>query len=208
MESTTASRPRKRRTQAERRAATRGALLDATIECLVDEGYTNTTTTKIVERAGVSRGAQVHHFPTKAELVAEAIRHLARKRAAEMFERIGKLKLHDGKQAEETLDLLWDLHSGPLFAASIELFVAARTDPELREQMVELEREVTRDIYAAATEVFPGFSDRPELRDTLDVGLAALRGLAMLNFVDPNRMKRSWPRIRRQLASLLAENFS
>src|SRR5436190_18849808 len=80
-----------RRTQAERRATTRTALLDATIDCLVEEGYAGTTTTRIVERAGVSRGAQVHHFPTKAELVAEAVRHLAGKRIEEFLQTMPRL---------------------------------------------------------------------------------------------------------------------
>ena len=70
----------RRRTQEERRTATRGALLDATIDCLIEYGYGGVTTTRVVERAGVSRGAQVHHFPTKAVLVSEALRHLAEKR--------------------------------------------------------------------------------------------------------------------------------
>jgi AcrR family transcriptional regulator len=57
-----------RRTQEERRAATRGALLDATIDCLVEYGYHGVTTSRVAERAGVSRGAQVHYFPTKTDL--------------------------------------------------------------------------------------------------------------------------------------------
>ena len=83
--------PRRRRTQEERRTATRGALLDATIDCLIEYGYGGVTTTRVVERAGVSRGAQVHHFPTKAVLVAEALRRLAARRAAENLQRVPKL---------------------------------------------------------------------------------------------------------------------
>src|SRR3954465_7918836 len=121
-----AKQPR-RRTQAERTASTRAALLDATIDCLVEDGYAGTTTTRVVERAGVSRGAQVHHFPTKAELVAEAVRHLARRRAEETKAEIGRISLNDPDQLKAVLDLLWGLHNGPLYAASVELFVAART---------------------------------------------------------------------------------
>src|SRR5712675_230963 len=66
---------RGRRTQAERRAATRTALLDAAIDCLVAEGYANTTTRRIAERAGLTPGALQHHFVSKAELLGQAIRH-------------------------------------------------------------------------------------------------------------------------------------
>ncbi len=61
-----------RRSQAQRSAATREALLDATIACLVEDGYANTTTSKVAERAGVSRGAHLHHFQTRSALVAAA----------------------------------------------------------------------------------------------------------------------------------------
>src|SRR3954452_22739136 len=66
-----------RRTQAQRSAATVDALLDATIECLIEDGYANTTTTRVAERAGVSRGAHLHHYQTRGALVAAAIERLA-----------------------------------------------------------------------------------------------------------------------------------
>ena len=70
---------RTRRTLAERSNETRGLLLDATIESLIDRGYRDTTTTDVVRRAGLTRGAQVYHFPRKIELVQAATLHLARK---------------------------------------------------------------------------------------------------------------------------------
>ena len=74
-----------RRTQAERSATTREALLDATISCLVKDGYANTTTARVAERAGVSRGAHLHHFQTRAALVAAAVAHLAQRRKDELL---------------------------------------------------------------------------------------------------------------------------
>jgi AcrR family transcriptional regulator len=71
---------RRRRTQAERREETRTALLDATIECLVTYGYAKTTTGRVAELAGVSRGAQTSYFRSRAELVGAAIGHLAEQR--------------------------------------------------------------------------------------------------------------------------------
>ena len=73
------------RTQAERSATTRQALLDATIACLVEEGYANTTTARVAERAGVSRGAHLHHFQTRSALVAAAVEHLRVRRAEELM---------------------------------------------------------------------------------------------------------------------------
>ncbi len=51
--------------QEERSAETRRRLLDATVACLFERGYAGTTTTELARRAGVSRGAQMHHFPKK-----------------------------------------------------------------------------------------------------------------------------------------------
>src|SRR5437763_16557793 len=70
-------------TQAERTAATRGRLLDAALDVLAEQGYAATTTVEAAKRAGVSRGAPLHHFPTKPELLAAAVEHLyARRRPA------------------------------------------------------------------------------------------------------------------------------
>ncbi len=72
-----------RRSQAERSASTREALLDATIACLVEDGYANTTTARVSERAGLSRGAHLHHFQTRQALLAAAMEHLAERRGRE-----------------------------------------------------------------------------------------------------------------------------
>ena len=62
----------------------RARLLDATVDCLVERGFAGTSTTLVSERAGVSRGAQLHHFPTKNDLVVAAVEHLTEKRGAEL----------------------------------------------------------------------------------------------------------------------------
>ena len=111
-----------RRTQAERRAETRGRLLDATLECLAELGYTGTTTTEVVRRAGLSRGAQVHHFPTKAELVVAAVEHLFHRRHEEFRQAFAERE----RTLDAALDLLWEMFQGPTFDAWLELVVAGR----------------------------------------------------------------------------------
>src|SRR5580704_11791850 len=101
---------RTRRTQAERRATTRSALLDATIDALVEYGYANVTSAQIVQRAGVSRGAQAHYFSTKAELVVEALRHLTDKLVADLEEHPIKQAGSDTDRYAAILDRLWALH--------------------------------------------------------------------------------------------------
>ena len=196
---TEATEVRSRRTQAERRATTQAALLDATIDCLVEEGYAGTTTTRIVERAGVSRGAQVHHFPTKAELVAEAVGHLARKRADEFFAELGDPGKAGRRRFEDVLDRLWGIHTSPLFAASVELSVAARTDPDLRGRLQVIDREVVRTVVTGIVDLFPELAAERRFRETIDTALAAMRGLALLEFVEEGSGRRPWPGARRLL---------
>lgn len=72
------------RTQQQRRDETRRALLDAAVESLIEVGFARTTTLEVQRRANVSRGALLHHFPSKAELLVAAIAHLAEMRAIEL----------------------------------------------------------------------------------------------------------------------------
>ncbi|MGZ4524496.1 MAG: TetR/AcrR family transcriptional regulator, partial [Mycobacteriaceae bacterium] len=61
-----------RQTQVERSRETRLKLMNAVVECLVEHGWSGTTTALVSARAGVSRGAQLHHFASRGDLVAAA----------------------------------------------------------------------------------------------------------------------------------------
>ncbi len=198
-----ASKP-KRRTQEERREATRAALLDATIDCLVDYGYSATTTTKVVERAGVSRGAQVHHFPTKAELVSEAVRRLAQRRVREIRAEVEKLP-KGVKRRDATLDLLWHQHSGPLFAASIELWVAARSDKELRASLLPVEREVIALVREITAEQLPADIPPSQLNSIVTTVITLLLGLGFQTELLQSKKAAaaSWQAVRSQLVVML-----
>jgi AcrR family transcriptional regulator len=141
-----------RRTQAERSSETKARLLDATIELLVEVGYPGTSTTEVVRRAGLSRGAQVHHFPRKLDLVIAAVEHLARRHSEVLLARMEALP-EDETRTEVALTSLWEVYRSPLFIAAQELRVAARTDPEVREAHRRMSRTVLRptmERYCAA----------------------------------------------------------
>lgn len=198
---------RPRRTQAQRRATTRAALLEACVDCLVEQGYAGLTTAAVVARAGVSRGAQAHHFSTKAELVLAALRQVADRLAAEVAAEVGgprgQLGAAPGDPELALLDQLWALHTDRLFPALMELWLAARTDAELRAGLGEFERELTRRVVAFCRERVPGLADRPDFRSFLATALAAIRGLALLTFLDRDEeVTRLWPGMRAQLRSM------
>jgi AcrR family transcriptional regulator len=193
----------KRRTQAERRAASRAALLDAALQVLIEEGYANLTTRNVAERAGVSQGTQMHYFPTRARFLAEAVRHVAFKLAAEVRDQHDLRARSERRRLEELLDRVWEIHAGPLFQATMELWVAARTDPELRAEMDEVQRDVTRMVARLAAELFPELMAEPQAGDVLDLAMATMRGLAMLRFTgDPADVERRWRRARAYLLGL------
>lgn len=171
--------PRARRTQEERSAATRARLLDATIDCLVELGYARTTTTEIVKRAGVSRGAQVHHFPTKAGLVEQAIVHLSRKRREELRRELETPRA-DGDRFSLAVDLLAKSFNGPLFAAAMELIVAARTDEALRPAVRTVEQDAEQGIRELCVEVFgPDALRRRSFRDAVEMSVRLTAGMAV-----------------------------
>jgi AcrR family transcriptional regulator len=194
---------RPRRTQAERRAETRKALLDATIDSLVTHGYAQTTTSRIAELAGVSRGAQTLYFRTRAELLGAAVVHLAEERVATVSERFAKAPV----TPEQALDALWDEHQGRLFLASLELWVASRTDPELAKAMHRVEREVGLQLSGMGVAAFGDSARRPGFTDDLVFALATIRGLALLGVSgdgDDPALAGYWRHARGQLVELLS----
>lgn len=128
-----------RRSNQERSAATRAAILNATIEQLAEHGYKRTTTVEVAERAGVSRGALVHHFSTHSDLVLSALEYLCERRLEELEAGIAALSTSDDRLSA-FVDLMWSTFEGPLFLAQLELWMAARTDPGLFALLLPLER--------------------------------------------------------------------
>ena len=191
---------RPRRTQEERSAETRARLLDATVESLIEVGYARTTTTVVCARAGLSRGAQLHHFPTKSELVIAAVAHLTKRRAKEVREE-GKRLAGIEDRIEAALELIWTSFAGPLFYASLELWVAARTDAELHENLFIFERAVGK-AMAQLWQEFAGESraEKSRFDDVLELTFYVMRGMALQKILkdddtERRRLYEVWKRL-------------
>jgi AcrR family transcriptional regulator len=189
-----------RRSQAERSAATREALLDAAIDCLIDDGYASVTTSRVAERAGLSRGAHLHHFQTRNALVAAAVEQLAERWLAELRDASAALP-EDAGRTVAGLDLLWAHYASPLYQAALDLWTDARNDPDLRERLVEVERLLDRQTLELADRLFPA---RADMRELVQLSVATVRGLAMLDTLHPDgaRSREQWAFIRPRLAEL------
>jgi AcrR family transcriptional regulator len=197
---------RVRRTQAERSAAMRGRLLDATIECLVSYGYAGTTTPRVAQLAGVTRGAQIHHFRSKEDLVVAAIEHLAQRRAQAAIREFGRVEA-SRDPASMVLDFLWEAHQGPMFIAAVELWVAARTDSVLARHIERVEPVVNSTLIAAIAQLVPDYPAQKELRNIVYTAMDALRGILVASFVDrdSDRARRCWDRACEHLRVLVGE---
>lgn len=166
--------------QAQKSAATRKLIIEAAIRCFVDLGYASTTTTRIARAAGLSRGAMLHHFPSKLDIVKAAVEHLhakrlrAFRRATAQAPPAGKGRVHIAVQA------FWQHVRHPMYVAFFELSVAARTDPDLEAILKPAQAAFDAEWHKTASEVFPEWSsDEAALDLALDLCRYLLEGMAV-----------------------------
>ena len=175
--------------QEERTRAMRQRLLDATVECLVEVGWSGTSTTLVSRRAGVSRGAQLHHFPTKTALVLAAVEHLAAARGVELQQAAARLPSGPAR-TREVLEMLAAHFTGPVFSAALELWVAARTDAALRDWVGPLEQRLGRDAHRSTVELLGVDESRPGARELVQATLDLVRGLGLANTITDDTARR------------------
>ncbi|WP_309113402.1 TetR/AcrR family transcriptional regulator [Saccharothrix sp.] len=191
-----------RQRQADRSRETRRKLMVATVECLVELGWSGTTTTVVAERAGVSRGAQLHHFRTRGELVAAAVEHLGAESVQVLKERAAGLDgVAPGERIPAVVELIADFYASDLFTAALELWVASRTDPELKTVVVPLEVRLGRETHRLAVELLGADETKPGVREAVQITLDLVRGLALANQLTDDRKRRA--RIVRHWATML-----
>ncbi|MCW2831492.1 MAG: TetR family transcriptional regulator [Aeromicrobium sp.] len=185
---TTDTRP-PRTPQGERSKAMRLRLMEATVDCLVELGWAGTTTTVVSRRAGVSRGAQLHHFPSKQALVVAAVEHLTDLRRDEM--RRSAASLPDDRRVRGVLEILAAQFVSPVFFAALELWVAARTDAELRASVAPLERRIGRETHAYAVELLGIDESRGGNRQLVQATLDLVRGLGLAASLSDDTKRRA-----------------
>ncbi len=175
--------------QEERSRVMRQRLLEATVECLVEHGWSGTSTTLVSQRAGVSRGAQLHHFPTKNDLVLAAVEHLSELRGEELREAATHLP-GGRRRTRAVLEMFADHFTSPVFTAALELWVAARTDAALHAAVVPLEQRVGREAHRIAVEALGVDEREPRVRELVQATLDLVRGLGLANTITDDTVRR------------------
>ena len=150
--------------------------MEATIGCLAERGFAGTSTPEICRRAGVSRGAQLHHYPTKAELLVAAVEHLCDRRHAE-FRKLVAASGTGSERLDAAFEKLWKIYSGPTLSAWMELTVASRTDPVLNEHMRRVSLRLEDEAEVTLRKFF-GIADNVPAKASVRMVLSLLDGLA------------------------------
>ena len=169
----------KRRTQEERSASTQARLLDAAVACLVELGYGATTTTVVAERAGVSRGAQLHHFATRAQLVGAAVQHVFAGLTADYQQGFARVAA-SADRVHGAVELLWSMFVQPRHLAALDLYLAARTDAELRAILAPIAARHLDNVLQLARAYFPeAAATRASFDTVIDLILNTMLGMAL-----------------------------
>ncbi|MER8042075.1 TetR/AcrR family transcriptional regulator [Streptomyces sp. NPDC094032] len=180
----------------DRSRATRQRLLEAAVSCLAEHGWAGSTVAVVAERAGVSRGAAQHHFPTREDLFTAAVEYVAEERSQALRElpAVGR---------HEAVAALVGLFTGPLFRAALHLWVAAADEDQLRARVTELEARVGRESHRIAVELLGADESRPGVRESVQGLLDMARGLGLATLLTDDRARRE--RVVAQWARLLDE---
>lgn len=190
----------------DRSRATRQRLLEAAVSCLAEHGWAGSTVSVVAERAGVSRGAAQHHFPTREDLFTAAVEYVAEERSLAM-----RALFPQGAGGEAPRDrravvaALVDLYTGPLFRAALHLWVAASDEEQLRPRVTELEARVGRETHRIAVELLGADESVPGVRESVQGLLDMARGLGLANLLTDDGPRRA--RVVAQWAELLDDRL-
>ncbi|MEV0120768.1 TetR/AcrR family transcriptional regulator [Streptomyces sp. NPDC050703] len=168
----------------DRSRATRQRLLEAAVACLAERGWAGSTVSVVAERAGVSRGAAQHHFPTREDLFTAAVEYVAEQRST-------ALRALPAQDRASVVAALVDLYTGPLFRAALHLWVAASDEPQLGGRVTELEARVGRETHRIAVELLGADESVPGVRETIQGLLDMARGLGLANLLTDDGARRA-----------------
>ncbi|RZD79194.1 TetR/AcrR family transcriptional regulator [Streptomyces albidoflavus] len=177
----------------DRSRATRQRLLAAAVACLAEHGWAGSTVSVVAERAGVSRGAAQHHFPTREDLFTAAVEYVAEERSTAL-----RALAPEGRA--QAVEALVDLYTGDLFRAALHLWVAACDEPQLGARVTELEARVGRETHHIAVALLDADESHPGVRELVQGLLDMARGLGLANLLTDDTARRrkvvtQWTRV-------------
>jgi AcrR family transcriptional regulator len=200
----------RRRTQAERTAATRSKLIEAAIECLIDSGYGATTTLAVCRRAGVSHGSLLHHFGKREVLLGAALEAVYAGLRERVVSGLEGLPEGDARVAS-MVNLMWSAFGAREFKAVLELWVAAANQPELSWAVWPEARAFDAGNAPLAEQFFPELAERvPGFHVYVSLLFQALQGMGLAHATLPQTAEAEAMRgqVRALLTRILREAFA
>lgn len=173
----------------EKSLRTRAQLLDAAIESLAEVGYAGASIADITARAGVTRGAQLHQFHTRAELFAQTIGHLT-ERQREAMQRKAKALTGATAPGAVLVELVTATFAGQLGRASVELYVGIAHDPPLRREMLRVQHELTVELLDRCAGLIDAAIARERLESAFWLTINLVRGATLDEMVGRDRVRR------------------
>lgn len=191
---------RRRRTQAERTAATRQALIEAAVNTIYRLGYGGATSAIIAEAAGVSSGSIVHHFGTRADLMAEVVRNVFEQELAQYGDL--QQREHVGSRLADWPGLVWQVLRRPSGMAVLEILLAARNDAKLAERIAPLQASLEQQSVTRALLRWNGLGKK-DILALARLIVWSVRGLSIAQVLvaDPREIEQSVALFQRILAA-------
>jgi len=164
----------------QRRAATYNKVMSAGISILYESGYQATTTTSIAQEAGMSRGALLHQFPTKTDLIVGIAEYLVTQ-YDEARQCISEQTTSSLEEFKQLSDLLWDQSKHKNIIALIEIRLASRSDENLASCLDKHVNVSVRKHYEEACQLAKkaGIKDENAIRTLTTLTSASIWGLAI-----------------------------
>jgi AcrR family transcriptional regulator len=178
-----------REPQQERSRTTRRRLIEAAMDCIGERGWHGVTVAVIAERAGVSRGAAQHHFPTREDLVAAAVELLGESQITELRSKADGLPT-GASRIFGVVEMVLNLYTGPMFRAALQLWAVASSDEQLRGTLVPLEARVGREAHRVTVELLGVDEAKPGVRELVQATLDLARGLGLANLLTDDARRR------------------
>lgn len=162
-----------------RSIAMRERLIRSALAVIYDVGCNSASTPEFARRAGVSRGALLHHFPTRSDIIIAAMEKLLGDGTREIRD-VARQVARKDVGLGDLVEFLWQMFSGRFFYISLEFINEARTDGELRARMIP----VVKDFHAALDEIWAEFEKQADglpqtTRVALNMTVCLVRGMGV-----------------------------
>jgi len=174
----------RRRTQAERSEETRERILKAASNLIRKRGYARFRTAEVSAEAGLSRGAQLHHFPTKDALVVATLEFVF-KQAQELSRKRASAVNRPRDLIEAVIADAREFFFSEHFMVAIDIVLSTSTDHAVRRRILEISRKARRPVETAWTEALLASGVPAALSaDIVALTLSLVRGMALRTLWD------------------------